>query len=143
MAIFIINNNYFHDLATALLVCSAIVIFIVLREAEKQGGDAMHFFLSIYPKLTKIARYSLVWIIVGGAIRAAFYRQYEWSDAAARNQIAYLFVKHAIIFTTVSIGIYLWIKLSKKVRNLKEQYGHNADEEKQSNSMGDKSSLQI
>lgn len=119
MAVFIMLNNYFHDLATALMACSAIVIFVLVRNLDNETEEAKKYFLKLYPKLTKLARFSLAWIIWGGAIRMVAYRAYEWSDAASRAQIPALVAKHIIIFIVVAVGIYMWRKLSVKVKNIR------------------------
>ena len=39
-SILIIMNNYFHDVATAVLLGSAVVLWVLGKRAEDAGGDA-------------------------------------------------------------------------------------------------------
>jgi membrane protease YdiL (CAAX protease family) len=111
MAIFVMLNNYLHDVATALLLCSALIIFWLAKENKKDK-----IVVNIYKKMRKLAIISFVWIIIGGFIRAIFYKNYEWSDAVGKGQVSILILKHIIIFTFVILGIVFWIKLEKKFK---------------------------
>lgn len=122
MQIFIMMNNYFHDFAAALLVTSAVVIMILARSVERQGHiEAVRYFVDIFPKLTLLARISIGWIIVAGAVRLYFYTGFEWAEAVGRDQVPALIVKHLMLFTAVGTGAYFWFRLSRKVRRLREQ----------------------
>ncbi len=117
--VLIIMNNYFHDVATAMLLSSAVILWLLGREVEKQGPDARRWFASLYPVLTKVAVFSIVWIIVGGIPRTIFFQQVEWNMADPSNKYLFtaLMVKHAFMWVAVFAGSALWIRMRKLARN--------------------------
>lgn len=119
MAIFIMMNNYFHDVATAFLLASAITLMVLAKAAENRDSTVAAFFVETYGKLTFMARLALAWIFWGGVIRTWSYMKYEWSSGVGANQIPAIIVKHILIFAVVTAGIIYWRKLSKRVRAIK------------------------
>lgn len=124
VGILIIMNNYLHDLATALLVISTGLLFVMARGVEERSSDeVIHFFIAAYEKLTYLAIGSLIWIILGGIVRTLAFRKYDWPNAVSKGIVPALIAKHIIIFTAVFIGLYFWVKLRKKVAKLQEMAG--------------------
>jgi heme/copper-type cytochrome/quinol oxidase subunit 3 len=112
-------NNYFHDVATALLLASGITMWIVLKRLEDGNGRAVNeYFLRIYRGITGLAKFALGWILLGGIPRTLFYKDFEWANAAGRAQIPALIVKHILAFIFVGAGAYLWIRLSRKIKDM-------------------------
>lgn len=111
-------NNYFHDVATALLAASAFALWVLLRryEAGARGADAARYFLEIQRAMAKLARFSLAWIILGGIPRTIWYAEFEWANAAGRGQVAALVVKHVVAFGFVVFGVAFWRRLKARVR---------------------------
>jgi len=119
--VILMMNNYFHDVATALLLASAIAVWIVYRkfgDSDKTG--VREYFLRMYESLTFLAKFSLAWIIIGGIPRTYFYSEFEWSHYAGKSQVPALIVKHVLAFIFVSVGAYLWIKIRRKVKEIKD-----------------------
>jgi hypothetical protein len=111
-------NNYFHDVATALLASSAFALWILLRryEAGGRGPDAARYFLEIQRSMSKLARFSLAWIVLGGIPRTIWYAEFEWANAAGRGQVAALVVKHVVAAVLVVFGVAFWKRLRSRVR---------------------------
>jgi hypothetical protein len=63
--------------------------------------------------LMRVAWGSLAWVLVGGAIRAWFYMDYEWLPAAGRGQIAALGVKHVLLFGLTAWGLVGVVRLRR------------------------------
>lgn len=116
LSILVLLNNYLHDLAAAVLIASMILLFVLVREVERQGEEAKALFVKVYRKFSLVSLASLIIIILGGIVRTITYRQYEWAWAAGRGQVTVLIAKHIILFTLVGVGIYLWIRLAGKVK---------------------------
>jgi hypothetical protein len=110
-------NNYFHDVATALLAASAVALWAMLRryEAGPRGPDAARYFLEIQRTMARLARFSLVWIVLGGVPRTIWYAEFEWANAAGRGQIVALVVKHVVAFAFVGAGAAFWLRLRRRV----------------------------
>lgn len=114
--ILIIMNNYFHDLAAAFFLSSAIIIFIFVKSVERDGrNEVVDFFKNNYNKFIKILRFAAIWIIVGGIIRAVFFMKYEWLPAGGKGLIPAIIVKHILIFILIGLGIFMWKNLFKRI----------------------------
>ncbi|MEF9425981.1 MAG: hypothetical protein L0956_01960 [Candidatus Mariimomonas ferrooxydans] len=121
LGIVIMMNNYFHDVATALLLASSIVMWLIVKKLGNSREDAViDYFLNLYNSVTRLAKFSLAWIIIGGIPRTIFYTEFEWANAAGKDQISALIVKHILAFIFVSNGAYVWIKLHKRVKGLRK-----------------------
>ncbi len=119
LGVLIMLNNYFHDVATALLAASGVTMWIVAKRYEKhRNTHTLPYFLELYKGITGLAKFSLYWILIGGVPRTIFYKDFEWANAAGREQVPALIVKHILAFTFVGTGAYLWLKLSKKIKTL-------------------------
>lgn len=121
LGVAIMMNNYLHDVATALLASSAIVLFAIYRIEEScSGSGATAFYLKTYRKMVKFARFALVWIVIGGIPRTIFYTSFEWANAAGKGQVPALIVKHVLMVILVVGGVVGWRKLKRKSERLEE-----------------------
>ncbi len=117
MGIFLMLNNYLHDVATALLLASAVSVWVLAQQYRADGGPAVAaFYVRAYRRLTRLAQVSLVWILIGGVPRVLAYRQYEWANAAGMGQVPALVAKHILLGTIVVWGSILWVRLGRDVR---------------------------
>lgn len=116
LPILIMVNNYFHDVATALLVTSAFLMFGVAKIARHYLEEKHKvFFREVFSYLSKFALGALIWIILGGIPRTIFFKRYEWWDAAGKGIVTALIVKHVLIFLLVVLGVFLWVKLRREI----------------------------
>ncbi len=116
LGIIIMMNNYFHDVATALLLASGIVMWIIYTRLGQSRDEAvLRYFVSLYRGVTSMAKFALIWLILGGIPRTIFYTEFEWANAAGNNQIPALIVKHLLVFLFVGAGAYLWILIRRRV----------------------------
>jgi hypothetical protein len=121
LGVVIMMNNYFHDVATALLIASGIAMWVIVKKyGNNNQQDVTEYFLNIYKSITFLAKFSVAWIIIGGIPRTIFYTEFEWANAAGKGQIPALIVKHILAFLFVGSGAYLWFKLSSRVKELKK-----------------------
>ena len=123
LGIIILMNNYFHDVATAMLLASGFIMWIFLKQYDSvsKHTETGEFFFKLYTSITKLAKFSLAWIIIGGIPRTIYYTEFEWANAAGKNQIPALVVKHILFFIIVGTGAHLWLKLNKRVKELKHK----------------------
>lgn len=121
LGVAIMMNNYFHDVATALLAASAFVIHAIVRtQAVMASRESTLFFLRTYDQMVKFFRFALWWIVIGGIPRTIFYRSFEWANAADKLQVPALMVKHVVMAVLVVWGVYAWRRLKIKVAVLRE-----------------------
>lgn len=122
-AIALMMNNYLHDVATALLAASAVALWAMLRrfEAGPRGPEAGRYFLEIAGAMTRLARFSLAWIVLGGIPRTIWYGDFEWANAAGRGQVVALAVKHVVAFVLVAFGVAFWRRLRRRLAAVREE----------------------
>lgn len=111
----IVINNYFHDVATAVLLTSATIMYVLGKQAEKEGTHASATLFGFYATLTRFATGALVWIVVGGIPRVIFFETHEFIPARVNGLLVALGIKHALMFTAVAVGIVLWRSVRKKI----------------------------
>jgi hypothetical protein len=112
-AILIILNNYFHDVATATLLSSAVILYVLGRQAKSGGAGERRALARAYRTLTRFAIGALAWIIIGGIPRAIFFNEYEFIPAQTNGIVADLVVKHFLLVTAVALGSIMWLRLGK------------------------------
>jgi FlaA1/EpsC-like NDP-sugar epimerase len=121
LGVAIMMNNYFHDVATALMIASAFVLHVIVRiQAEMNTPVATVFFLKMYKQMVRFFRFSLWWIILGGVPRTIFYTSFEWNHFADKLQVPALMVKHVLMAAAVIYGIRAWRRLKVTVAELRE-----------------------
>jgi hypothetical protein len=119
--IMLMMNNYFHDVATALLLASGVAMWVIYKRfGDSDNPDVRDYFLRLYRSITLLARFSLAWIILGGIPRTYFYKEFEWAQYAGKGQIPALIVKHVLAFAFVGTGVYVWLKIRSKVKDIRE-----------------------
>lgn len=120
-SIAIMMNNYFHDVATALLAASAaLMIVLVGTLGDTPSPEVARFVVRLYPKMTMVAKVALVWILVGGIPRTIFFTRVELATGVGTTGIAVaLAVKHLIMFALVVLGAVEWRRLAKRYVDLK------------------------
>ena len=111
-ALLVMLNNYFHDLAVAFLFASTLLAHAVLKYWPPPASPGL---VSL---LRRVAWGSLVWVIIGGAVRGWFYQEYEWVPKAGTAQIPVLVAKHILLVSLSIWGLVGVIRLHRSVRAL-------------------------
>ncbi|MDI6901139.1 MAG: hypothetical protein QMC79_05545 [Anaerosomatales bacterium] len=114
-AIAIIINNYLHDVATAVLIASAALVWALDRAVERDGAGA-GLLDAAYPRLVRVAWAALIWIVVGGVPRTIFFTRYEWDPAVVKGIVPALAVKHVLMVVAVVVGAVMWSRVARRVR---------------------------
>lgn len=123
LKIAIMMNNYFHDLATALWLTSGVTVYYLAKTAETTGSrEAIRYFSDSYKRLTTLGRVAFIWILAAGVVRILNFESFEWPEAMGKNIVVALVIKHIIMFTAVGLGMYAWLKLNRKVKELRQAY---------------------
>ena len=120
LGVAIMMNNYFHDMATGLLVGSGFALHAIIRiQATMNSNESKLFFLKTNRHMKKLFKFALWWVVLGGVPRTIFYTSFEWANAADKLQIPALAVKHVMMFAAVVWGVVAWRNMQKKVAALK------------------------
>ena len=115
-SVLIIINNYLHDMATAVLLGSAVILYVLGRQAERGGADDRRALARAYPTLTRFAWAALAWIVVGGIPRTIFFTRYEWDPAVVKGIVPALIVKHVLMVGAIIVGAIMWRHMAKVAR---------------------------
>jgi hypothetical protein len=107
-AVAVMLNNYFHDLAVAFLFAASLMAHVVLRHWPGTPSPA------VVTLLRRVAWGSLAWVLVGGAVRAWFYRDYEWLPRAGTAQVPALAAKHVLLAVLTVWGLIGVVKLTRR-----------------------------
>lgn len=119
LGVIIMMNNYFHDVATGLLITSGVGLWVVVRRFQDTGNrEKAEYFLSIYRGMKRLARFSLFWILLGGVPRTLFYKSFEWANAVDHYQVPALIVKHVLAFSFVFGGVAIWLRFEKRAKEI-------------------------
>ncbi len=113
--ILIIMNNYFHDVATAVLLASAMIMWVLGRQVERGGAADVAVLARLYPTLTRFAWGAIAWIVIGGVPRTIFFTRYEWDPAVVKGIVPALVVKHSLMALAVIAGIVLWRSVKRRI----------------------------
>ena len=120
LGVIIMMNNYFHDVATALLFASGAAMAIMMKKYGSSCEPAVtRYFLAIYESMARLTHIAVIWIILGGIPRTIYYTRFEWANAAGKGQVPALIVKHILMFILVGGGAYLWVKLNRQVKEIR------------------------
>jgi len=109
-ALLVMMNNYFHDLAVAFLFASCLLSHVVVGHWPGKIPDR------VATILLRTAWGSLAWVMLGGAVRVWFYKEYEWLPRAGTAQIPALGVKHMVLFALTIWGMYGLVKLRRMTK---------------------------
>ena len=120
LGVAIMMNNYFHDMATGLLVGSGVALHAIIGIQRRMNTpEATLFFLKTNRHMVKLFKFALWWVVLGGVPRTIFYTSFEWANAADKLQIPALAVKHVMMFAAVVWGGTAWRKMQKRVAELR------------------------
>jgi len=118
-AVFIMMNNYFHDVATAMLVACSLTLWLLTRRFEaNRDPDSLRLLLRLHKGLSEIAAASVVWIVTGGMVRFLTFSSFEWPNAVARHHTHGLMIKYSIASCMIAGGAYLWVMVNRKIKRL-------------------------
>jgi hypothetical protein len=110
-AVLVMLNNYFHDLAVAFLWASSLLAWVVVGHWPGHPSER------VVRLLGRVAWGSLAWVLIGGAIRAYFYREYEWLPKAGTAQVPALALKHVLLFGLTAWGLVGVVRLQRRMRD--------------------------
>lgn len=116
LGIAVIINNYLHDVATAVLLAAAVILWVLMRRAAQGNAADIGALARAYPVLSRFAAGAIGWIVIGGIPRLAFFSRFEWDPAVTKGIVPALAVKHAMMFGAVAAGVVMWRKAAKVLR---------------------------
>lgn len=127
LGVIIMMNNYFHDVATGLLVASWAALYFSMKSFDDNGSiESARYLVRLYESMTRMARFCFWWIIIAGVPRTYFYRDFEWANSVDTLQVPAIIVKHIVVFILVGTGVYLWHQYATKVNQVRRSLAEEA-----------------
>ena len=123
LAILVMLNNFFHDMSVGILFANVLLSLFFIRLLEESGSGGEGLAARFVKYSSSITWGALSFVIVGGAIRTATYRSYEWVDAAGKGQVLALIVKHIILVGCAGAGVALQVRMARKYRGRADDEG--------------------
>ncbi|UCC79570.1 MAG: hypothetical protein JSW64_15100 [Candidatus Zixiibacteriota bacterium] len=111
--ILLMISNYFHDLAVALLAANIFAVYITGRFLDRNPVKDK-IVPRLFKKLALVTYAAFAYIIIGGAVRAYNFMDFEWNPAVGKGQVTALIIKHIILFTVTAFGIIGHIRYHKR-----------------------------
>lgn len=112
-------NNYVHDVATGLLLLSALWLGWTSRDlGDRPSPEVVEVFRRGYRRCLRFVVGSCAFIAVTGAVRAKFFMRVEWTPAAGGSFVEVLIAKHVLFAVLLGAGIYAWVNLRRRLRTL-------------------------
>ncbi|GAB4547277.1 MAG: hypothetical protein Fur0020_15580 [Thermodesulfovibrionia bacterium] len=121
LAAFIMMNNYFHDVATAMIGASGVVMWLILK-VYTGGVDKKNLerILWLYKWMKRILIFSVAWLIIGAFPRFLTYKTYEWANAVRKGMVIALMIKYVIALLMIVAGSVIWMIVMRRVKEIKD-----------------------
>ncbi len=121
IGILVMMNNYFHDVASAMLIIAVLFMVFMTKDIENASRDVKIYFSDVYKKMSHVIGGTVIFIFMAGIVRTFTYKDFEWANAVGAEQVPAIIVKHLIILFFVVYGIIGWLKLHKKIKKIREE----------------------
>jgi len=119
VAILVTLNNYVHDVATGLLILSALWIGWTAKDlGPDPSPEVVAFFGRGYRRSVRFAIGSVLVIIATGVVRVLHFQQLEWTPALGKGLAPILVMKHVLAFTLLGLGIWAWQRIRRRLATL-------------------------
>ncbi|MBN1193455.1 MAG: hypothetical protein JXA36_07185 [Coriobacteriia bacterium] len=118
----IILNNYLHDVATAVLLSAAVIMWVLEKQTREGSVGSMEALARAYPALTRFAQGALAWIVVGGIPRIVTFNSHDLG--AVRDDLVPVIVgKHVVEVAAVLAGAVLWMRVRRRIEGARFESG--------------------
>lgn len=115
--ILLMLNNYVHDVATGLLLVSALWLGWSARDlGPSPVPETLEVFRRSYRRCLRFAWGSVAVIVATGVVRTVTFMDFEWQPALGKGLVPVLVLKHVLIFSMLGAGIYAWYGLKERLR---------------------------
>ena len=112
----IVLNNYFHDVATATLLSSAVILWVLGRQAQRGGPEDRRALAKAMPTLNTLRRGRAGLDHPRRIPRLIFFKTFEFIPAKDNAIIIDLAIKHVFMFAAVVAGSIMWARIGKIAR---------------------------
>ena len=129
LGIALMLNNYVHDVATGLVLLSALWLGWSAKDlGPAPSGETLAVFRSSYHRCLRFVWASIGVIVATGIVRTVYFMRFEWLPAIGRGLVPVLILKHVLIFSMLAAGAFAWIHLRRRLAVLPGWTGGSIDE---------------
>ena len=115
-ALLVMLNNYVHDVATGLLLLSALWLGWSARDlGPAPSAETLGVFRRSYGRCVRFVVGSVAVIVATGVVRTVYFMRFEWLPAMGRGLVPVLVLKHVLIFSMLGAGVYAWVGLRRRL----------------------------
>lgn len=119
LGIALMLNNYVHDVATGLLLLSALWLGWSAKDlGATPSAETLAVFRASYQRCLRFVWGSIGVIIATGIVRTFYFMRFEWMPAMGRGLVPVLILKHVLIFSMLGAGAYSWVQLRRRLAGL-------------------------
>lgn len=119
LGITLMLNNYVHDVATGLLLLSALWLGWSAKDlGASPSEETVEVFRASYRRCLHFVWGSIAVIVATGVVRTLYFMRFEWLPAMGRGLVPVLVLKHVLIFSMLAAGVYAWIQLRRRLARL-------------------------
>lgn len=121
MKMLLMLNNYFHDMAVAIVGVAGLAVFVFIRMVKQRDTDTKMLAVSIYPKTNYMFWGTVIFVLFSGFIRLLNFKTFEWENAVENKQIEAVIVKYILMCVLFLGGIILNIFAYKDIRMFRKE----------------------
>lgn len=119
LGILVVLNNYVHDVATGLLLISALWLGWSARDlGPSPSSETLAVFRRGYRRCVRFVWGSILVIVATGVVRTVHFEDFEWTPALGRGLVPVLVLKHVLIFAMLALGLWAWVRLRRRLDRL-------------------------
>ncbi len=127
VGVLVMLNNFFHDFATAIMVVCTFGMFFTVRYISDNGDrELKKLASSLFPRIMHTTIVTTVLLLMAGIVRSFTYKWFEWVEVLGNSQIIVLGFKHVVMFSFFAYGIYIWVGIYRKVKEMRRELSENA-----------------
>ena len=114
-------NNYFNDMAVAIVAVAGFTIFLLVGIVQKKDRDTKVMILSLFPKMAGLMIGTVVFVLGTGFIRLSNFRAFELANAVENGKEAALVVKYIIMSVLFLGGVLCWLLTHRKIKMIRKE----------------------
>lgn len=119
LSIALMLNNYVHDVATGLLLLSALWLGWSAKDlGATPSAETLGVFRASYQRCLRFVWGSIGVIITTGIVRTVYFMRFEWHPAMGRGLVPVLILKHVLILSMLGAGVFAWVQLRRRLAGL-------------------------
>ncbi|MBI3182642.1 MAG: hypothetical protein HYZ28_10945 [Myxococcales bacterium] len=120
MYVAVAMSNYFHDVATAMLICAAALLWAFHRRLPADAGPQMvQYYLGAYASLRRLMIGTIAFICAAGVPRVLFFKELDGRLLDDPQLRVAIIAKHVLVVAALVTGTMYWVAIRRKATALR------------------------